>query len=116
LFDLVDCDYPSGQQAKHNGDAARDAAIAVLPTSNASRGDIEQPSGAVLRDAKRIERRAKLVRSRGGLLLLPEIFSKAGRCLLPSRVAQLDEGRHRSAPDLLSRSGCIWPTGAIGLK
>jgi hypothetical protein len=41
----------------------------------------------MLRDVERVEHRAKLVCGRSGLLSLPEIFSKAGRCFLPSRVA-----------------------------
>jgi hypothetical protein len=39
------------------------------------------------REAERVEHRAKLVRGRGALVSLLEVFSKAGRCFLPSRVA-----------------------------
>jgi hypothetical protein len=55
LFDLGDRHRSRGQKAEHNADSAWDAAIAVLPTSDASRADTEQPGDAVLCDAERVE-------------------------------------------------------------
>jgi len=52
-----------GQEAEHNANAAWDTAIAVLPTSDTSRTDAEQPSNPVLRDAECAKRRAELDRS-----------------------------------------------------
>src|SRR5262249_44690605 len=40
-LDLVNRNHPGGQKAKHNADAARDAAIAVPPAPDASRTDAE---------------------------------------------------------------------------
>jgi hypothetical protein len=76
----------------------------------------EYPGGVARREAKRTECRAEFGRGRGALVLLPKVFSEAGRRFPSFRIARLDEGRHRGAPDLLSRSDCIRPTGAIGLK
>jgi hypothetical protein len=76
----------------------------------------EYPGGVARREAKRTECRAEFGRGRGVLVLLPEVFSEAGRRFPPSRVARLDEGRHRGAPDLLLRSGCIRPMGVIGIN
>ena len=102
MFDLGDRNRPGGQEAEHNADATWDAAITVLPTSDASRTDAEQLSDAALCDAERAECRAELVRGRGALVSPPEVFSKAGRCSPPSRVVRLVEDRHHSVPDLES--------------
>jgi|SRR6516225_835434 len=59
LLDLVNCDHPGGQQTEHDADTMRDAAIAMLPTSNTSRTDAEELSNAALREAERVERRAE---------------------------------------------------------
>jgi hypothetical protein len=55
LFDLGDRHRSRGQKTEHNADSAWDAAIAVLPTSDALRADTEQPGDAVLCDAERAE-------------------------------------------------------------
>jgi hypothetical protein len=59
LLDLGNRHRPRGQKAEHNVDSSGDAAIAVLPTSDASRADAEQLGDAVLRDAERAERCAE---------------------------------------------------------
>jgi len=59
LLNLVNRHYPRGQEAKHNADAAGDAALAVSPTSHASGADGEQLGDAPLREAKRAECRAE---------------------------------------------------------
>jgi hypothetical protein len=112
LLDLGNRHRPRGQKAEHNVDSPGDAAIAVLPTSDASRADAEQFGDTVLCDVEHVERRAEFGRGRGALVSPPEVFLKAGRCSLPSRVARLDEDRHHSVPDLESRSraGRIRPT------
>jgi len=103
-FDLGDCDRFDGHEAAHKDDGARDAARAILPAPNAPRANSEYPGGVAWREAKRAECRAEFGRGGGALVSLLEVFSKAGRCFLPSRVARLDEDRHRSVPDLESRS------------
>ena len=55
LLDLGNRHRPRGQEAEHNADSAWDAAIAVLPTSDAPRADAEQLGDAVLCDAERAE-------------------------------------------------------------
>jgi hypothetical protein len=111
LLDLGNRHRPRSQKAEHNVDSAGDAAIAVLPTSDASRVDAEQFGDTVLCDVEHVERRAEFGRGRGALVAPPEVFLKAGRCSLPSRVARLEEDRHHSVPDLESRSrGRIRPT------
>ena len=62
LLDLGNRHRPRGQEAEHNADAAGDAAIAVLPASDAPRADAEQLGDAVLCDAERIECRAEFGR------------------------------------------------------
>jgi hypothetical protein len=64
LFDLGNRYRLHGQQVEHDADAARDAAVAVLPTPDVSRGDVEQPGDARLCNAERAERRAEFDRSR----------------------------------------------------
>ena len=59
LLDLGNRDRSGGQQAKNNADPTWDAAVAVLPTSDAPRADTEPPGDAALREAKRAERRAE---------------------------------------------------------
>jgi hypothetical protein len=81
FFDLSGSDRSGGQQTNHDTDARRDMTIAAPPASDASRVDAEPLRGAVLCEAEGVERRAKLVCSRG------TIFSKAGRRFFPSRVA-----------------------------
>jgi hypothetical protein len=56
---LGDCHRPCRQKTEHNVDAAGDAAIAVLPAPEAPRADAEQPGGAVLCNAERVECRAE---------------------------------------------------------
>ena len=85
-LDLVNRDRPCGQEATHNDNAKGDTTLTMLPTSHASRADAEQLGNMALRKAKRAERLAELVRSRGALVLLPEVFSRMGRCFLPFRV------------------------------
>ena len=53
--DLISRDRPHDQEVNHNADAARDAATAMQPASDASRSDVEPPSGAALCDVKRVE-------------------------------------------------------------
>jgi antitoxin component of MazEF toxin-antitoxin module len=59
LFDLSDRDCSGGQQAKHDTDTTRDAAIAMLPTSDGPRGDVKQLGDTVLREAERVEHRVE---------------------------------------------------------
>jgi hypothetical protein len=75
LLDLGSRYHPLGQQAQHKSSAARDAATAIPPASRTPLVDGKPPGD--VREAKRVERRTKLVRSRGGPLSLSEIFSKA---------------------------------------
>jgi len=63
-FDLLNCHHPRGQEAEHNGDAARQAAIAVSPMSDSPRVDGKELREAALRDVERAERRAEFGRSR----------------------------------------------------
>ena len=111
LFDLSNRNRSSGHEAENNADAAGDAAVAGLPAPDAPRADAKQLGDAALCNAEYAECRAELIRGRGALVSPPEVFSKAGRCSLPSQVARLDEDRHRSVPDLesRSRSGHIGP-------
>jgi len=64
LLDLVNRHRSHGHEAAHKGDGVGDAAITMLPASDASFADVEQPSDAALRQAERAERRAKFGRSR----------------------------------------------------
>jgi hypothetical protein len=64
LLDLGNRHRLRGQEAKHNGDSAWDAAIAVLPAPDAPRADAEQLGDAVLCDAERAECRAEFGRVR----------------------------------------------------
>jgi len=64
LLDVPDRDFLGSQEAEHNADAAGDAAIAMLPASDAPRTDTEQLGGAMLREAERAERRAQFGRGR----------------------------------------------------
>jgi len=111
LLDLGNRNHPGGQEVKHDVDSAGDAAVAGLPAPDAPRADAKQLGDAALCNAEYAECRAELIRGRGALVSPPEVFSKAGRCSLPSQVARLDEDRHRSVPDLesRSRSGHIGP-------
>jgi hypothetical protein len=59
LLDLGNRHRPRGQEAEHNADPAWDAAVAVLPTSDAPRADAEQLGDALLCDAERAEGRAE---------------------------------------------------------
>jgi len=61
-FDLLNRHHPRGQEAEHNGDAARQAAIAVSPMSDSPRVDGKELREAALRDVERAERRAELGR------------------------------------------------------
>jgi len=70
-FDLLDLHCPYSQQVKHDSDAARDAAIAVLPTTNAPRANAEQPCDAGLRDIKHGERLTEFSRGRGVRVSFP---------------------------------------------
>jgi len=58
-LDLVNRHRAASQEADHKADAAGDAAIAVLPASDAPRADAEQPGNALLCDAERSDRRAE---------------------------------------------------------
>jgi hypothetical protein len=64
LLDLRNRHHARGEEAKHDADPIRNAAVAVLPTSDAPRADAEQLSGAVRCDAERAERRAEFGRVR----------------------------------------------------
>jgi hypothetical protein len=64
LLDLGNRHRSRGQKTKHDDDAAGDAAIAVLPASDAPRADAEQLGDAVRCDAERAECRAELDRGR----------------------------------------------------
>jgi hypothetical protein len=89
--DLINRDRPRGQEVDHDADAVRSVTSAIQPTSNTPGGGAKQFSGAARREAKRVERRAELGHGRGARASLPEGFSEAGRCFLPSRIIQLDE-------------------------
>src|SRR5262249_18893890 len=52
LLHLADRNHPSGQEAEHNGNAARQAAIAVAPMPHGSRVDGKELREAVLRDVE----------------------------------------------------------------
>jgi len=62
FFDLGDRNHLGDQQAKHNGDAHRGAAIATLPASDTSRLDIEDLGDVALREAECGEHRVKFGR------------------------------------------------------
>jgi len=62
LFHLVDRNHPSGQEVDQNGDAARQAAIAVSPMPDSPRVDGKELREAALRDVERAERRAEFGR------------------------------------------------------
>ena len=55
LFDLGDRDRSRGQETKHDVNAARNAAIAVLPPSDAPRADAEQLGDSMLCEAERVK-------------------------------------------------------------
>ena len=61
-LDLSNCYHFEGQQVDHNGGAARDAATATQPPSDASWVDGEPPSDAALCDAERAEHLVELDR------------------------------------------------------
>jgi hypothetical protein len=71
LLDLGNRHRPRSQEAKYNADSAWDAAIAVLPTSDAPRAEAEQLGDAVLCDTDRAEHLAELARSCGAQVLPP---------------------------------------------
>jgi len=62
LLDLGDRNHPGGQEATQNSDARRDLAGAASPTSDAPRADAKYFGDVLLREAKRVERRAKFSR------------------------------------------------------
>jgi hypothetical protein len=62
LFDLGNRHCTRGQEADHNGNSARDAALAVLPASNAPWADAEQRGETVLCDSESAECRTEFGR------------------------------------------------------
>jgi hypothetical protein len=64
LLDLSDRNRPGSQEADHNLDPTRDGAITPPPTPDFARPHTEYLGGALLRETKHTERRAKFNRSR----------------------------------------------------